>query len=220
MGVRWRPPAPTPDLLVDGFQRHVVHVIVDFPRIPVPLLPIWGGPKEIHPVVLAVAVNEGDSNKILEVSYNADGRWHLTFGGKYVPTVGFHLHNSTHQVAVTMYGGSFSVKVDGTALSSARNSIKVLKQPSRISYFYIGGYGNPRTTPNGELMVRNVALYKRELSSLELDVMFLQSYWARCPAKSLLAAQEKPTGDGVEAPGRMGLFLYLLLAIISYAVQA
>nr|CCD17376.1 unnamed protein product [Trypanosoma congolense IL3000] len=177
------------------------------------------GVKENIPV-LAVAINEGDSNKILEVSYNADGRWHLTFGGKYVPTVGFHLHNSTHQVAVTMYGGSFSVKVDGTALSSARNSIKVLKQPSRISYFYIGGYGNPRTTPNGELMVRNVALYKRELSSLELDVMFLQSYWARCPAKSLLVAQEKPAGDGVEAPGRMGLFLYLLLAIISYAVQA
>ncbi|EAN80094.1 trans-sialidase, putative [Trypanosoma equiperdum] len=168
--------------------------------------------------VVGVVISEGSVDECLEVSYTSDDKWYVTFGGRHVPTFGSSIHNETHQVTITMYNGLFTVNIDGAAFSRTGSGIKTVRRVRDVMHFYIGGYGEKKATPNGKLLVKSAVLFKRELTLAEVQVMFMRTYWPRCPSKAPLVAVDEPQEGHSNGQIDNATHVYVALAAMIFVV--
>ncbi|PBJ76546.1 trans-sialidase [Trypanosoma cruzi cruzi] len=135
--------------------------------VPIDKVPEEG---DTHIPLIGVKLNDSEKTVLLGVSYNKEGkRAVLCSGGKTTEHSSDWEPDRTHQVAIVLQNGiQGSAYVDDILVGNAQCNLQDMDS-TRISHFYIGGYGS--STGNEEdvsVTVRSVLLYNRPLSSDEI----------------------------------------------------
>ncbi|EKF32179.1 trans-sialidase, putative, partial [Trypanosoma cruzi marinkellei] len=123
---------------------------------------------------MGVKTNGNGNTVHLGLSYSSGGRWKLSCGEKKSKELSSPLKpGKTHQLAIVLQNGNESTAyVDGQRLGLDESCVFGTAESNEISHFYIGGDGgNAGKQEDVCVTVRNVLLYNRPLSAVEVGAL-------------------------------------------------
>ncbi|EAN82968.1 trans-sialidase, putative, partial [Trypanosoma cruzi] len=131
-------------------------------------------PRGDNPIpLMGVRLEGGGEKKLMELSYDKEGKWQVLCGGKTTKELRSNWEpETTHQVAIVLRNGKQgSAYVDGQRVGDASCELKNTDSKG-ISHFYIGGDGGSAGSKEDvPVTATNVLLYNRPLDDNEIRVL-------------------------------------------------